>query len=363
MRNFNMAKKLALVTLDYPPENGGVARYLGNLVSFGQGAIEVFVNLTHAANGPGRVEPIELIRSGPWSWRPSIGSILKLREKGYGHVLISHALPLGTAAWISKMLGGLPYSIILHGLDLRLAVAHPRKAWLLKQVLRGAKNVIANSEFVAHEIRTFDSGLKPRVLTPAVEPVSRLDREAARSRLGVSADVPLIISVSRLVSRKGLGVLVRVMEKLPEAHLVIIGSGPERERLAAQVVAFNGRVRIISDASDEQRDEWYAAADVFSLLPRDEGDDVEGFGIVFLEAAARGLPSVAGCSGGVPEAVLDNVTGYLVDPLDEDAIASALKRLLDDATLRISMGREARARVERDFRWEDRVKELLGWVG
>ncbi len=359
----SMGERIALITLDYPPETGGVARYLGSLVHHAGGAIDVFINLTHASVGPGRVEPVELLHTGRWSWRPAISFIKSLHRRGYSHVLVSHALPLGTAAWMANRLGGLPYSVILHGLDLRLALGRKRKVWLLRRVLRGARNVIANSEFVANEIRSFDPTLNPKVLTPATEPVNRLDREHARRLLDIPSDAPLVLAVSRLVGRKGHDVLMQAVRSLPNVHLTIVGSGSELAKLEGLARTIGKRVRIVSSADDESRDLWYAAADVFSLLPRDEGDDVEGFGIVFLEAAMHGLPSVAGASGGVPEAVRDGKDGFLVDPVDPQAVAAALKRLFADPTLRIEMGRAARTRVLADFRWEDRVTSLLGFLG
>lgn len=118
------------------------------------------------------------------------------------------------------------------------------------------------------------------------------------------------------------------------------------------------RVRFIHEADDAERNAWYAASDAFALPVRDEGDDVEGFGIVFLEAALAGLPSVAGRSGGAPEAVLDGETGLLVDSTDPQAIAGAVQRLRADPELRRRLGRTGCERGLRDFRWEDRWGKL-----
>ena len=177
-----MKKNIALVTLDYPPETGGVARYLGSLVRHANGEMDVFVNETHPAEGPGKVEPVWMFSRGPIAWRPIIGLMHLLKKRGYRHILVSHVLPIGSAAWIARMLGGLNYSVIVHGLDLRLARMSSRKTWLTKQVLRRAHIVIANSEAVAKEIRQLNPSLQPEVLTPGVEAVhATVQSEAHKS--------------------------------------------------------------------------------------------------------------------------------------------------------------------------------------
>lgn len=352
--------RLALITLDYPPETGGVARYLSNIVKHADHQVDVFVNLTHAAQGPGRVEPVELLHSGRWSWKPSIGFMRSLKGRGYSNIVVSHLLPLGTAAWIARRMGGLPYAVIVHGLDLRLAAAHPRKAWLARRVLKGAGIVIANSEHTAREIRAFVPGVVPRVITPGVEIGEHSSQSEARRRLALSTEAPLILAVARLVPRKGLDRLIEAMSSLPpEVHLAIVGDGSDRERLQEMARPLAERVRFVTQASDLDRDDWYSAADIFALPVREEGGDVEGFGIVFLEAAIHGLPAVAGRSGGAVEAILDGRTGLLVDPNEVEAIALALKFLLADPDRRIQMGRAAKERAASDFRWEDRARMFL----
>lgn len=352
-------KRIALVTLDYPPEHGGVARYLGNLVETSHGAIDVFVNETHRAVGPGHVEAVRLVRT-PWpSWWPMVAVMRGFRGRGYASVLVSQALPCGTAAWLARLSGGLPYGVLLHGLDLRLALRSRRKSWLLRRILAGAKAVFANSQVVADEITAFAPSVKPIVLTPGVEAMAFPEREPARHALGISDDTMQLLAVTRLVPRKGLDRLLDAMHLLPEdVRLTIIGDGQDRERLASLAEPLGERVRFIAQADDAERNAWYAASDAFVLPVRDEGDDVEGFGIVYLEAALAGLPCVAGASGGAVEAVLDNETGLLVGPNDPQVIAGAIQTLRADPELRRRLGRAAQTRAKRDFRWSDRWDKL-----
>lgn len=355
-----MKKNIALVTLDYPPETGGVARYLGSLVRHAGGEIDVFVNETHPADGPGRVEPSWMLARGPIPWRPMIGLIRSLKQQGYKHVLVSHVLPVGTAAWIARMLGGLTYSVIVHGLDLRLARASSKKAWITKRILRNARVVIANSEATAADIRQFDSRVRPQILTPGVEDAHAMAQSEARRKLRFEEGDGLVISIGRLVPRKGFDRLIEAMALLSsDVKLVIIGKGNDENRLKALAENMEDRIAFVTDANDEQRDLWLEAADLFALPARDEGDDVEGFGIVYLEAAAHGLACIGGNSGGVPEAIIDARTGMLVDPNEASEIANAIKALLEDPDRRIAMGRAGRDRVRSEFRWGTRANRLI----
>jgi phosphatidylinositol alpha-1,6-mannosyltransferase len=357
MTNHNM--KVALVTLDYPPERGGVARYLGNLVQSSKGLIDVFVNSTHATQGPGHVESVRLIASGPFAWRPMIGFMRDLKRRGYDQVLVSHLLPVGTAAWIAKKLGGLPYSVIIHGLDLRLAQTNGRKTWLSRQILKNADHVIANSRAIAAEINAFEPSVYPKVVTPGAEPLSLPERGDARRVIGLPENAFVMLAVTRHVQRKGLDRLIESLGFMPkEVNLVIIGDGPDRSRIENLAWRFRDRVRLLTQATDLERNLWYAASDVFILPVREEPADVEGFGIVFLEAAQAGLPVIAGKSGGIPEAIVDGVTGLLVDPHNPREIAEAVKALYDRPDIGRQFGDAGRLRAQRDFRWEDRASKF-----
>jgi phosphatidylinositol alpha-1,6-mannosyltransferase len=288
-----------------------------------------------------------------------IGFMRRLASRGYDFVLVSHALPVGTAAWLSRLLGGPRYVVLLHGLDLRLASTSMRKAWILRRVLKSASLVVANSEFVAREIQAFESCIQPLVLTPGVESMAFPARAVARQRLATKEETLIILSVTRLVPRKGIDRLIEAMASLPSnVQLVVVGDGEDRHRLEHMAVVVQDRVTFIPHASDQERNAWYAAADIFALPVRDEGSDVEGFGIVYLEAAAAGLPVVAGKSGGASEAVIDQKTGLLVDPNDGHAITQAIKKLIEDPELRRRLGEAGKERVEREFGWEERWQRL-----
>jgi phosphatidylinositol alpha-1,6-mannosyltransferase len=188
-----------------------------------------------------------------------------------------------------------------------------------------------------------------------------------RARYGLDGR-PVIVCVSRLVPRKGQDTLLhampQVLQQVPDAALLFVGSGPYRDELdkltheqgLTDSVVFTGGV------PHQDLPAHYAAGDVFAMpcRTRRRGLDVEGLGIVFLEASATGLPVVVGDSGGAPDAVRDGETGFLVDGRDVAAVADRLVQLLADADLRARMGKAGRAWVEREWQWDMLAAKLHG---
>lgn len=354
-------KPCILVTLDYPPEQGGVARYLGNLVRASQGGItEVITPTGHAVTGPGAVRTMDFFWPYWPHWAPLTLFFLKERTQKTPPVfLLSHVLPIGTAAWLASLVRPVSYSILLHGLDLRLALQSRWKKRLLGRILRRATSVVTNSQFVSSEVMQAFPGQITTVVSPGVEEIFFPPRLAARQRYALKEGTVQLLAVTRLVPRKGLDQLLKAMRLLPlRVELTIIGAGNDEQRLRRLAQPLGERVRFETTISDVDRNAWYASADIFVLPTRDEGADVEGFGIVFLEAALAGLPTIAGRSGGVVEAVIDKETGILVDPLDPQAIATALQTLIDDPLLAERYGAQGRSRAQSAFRWSERWQKL-----
>lgn len=343
-------RKIILITLDYPPERGGVARYLGSLVTESSGAMEVIVESHHDMSGPGAIRNLVLFRSTWPRWWPIIRVC---RSQQDAILLVSHVFPVGTAAWISRMRGGPPYAVLFHGLDLRRATGI-WKRWLLRRIARGAHTLIVNSRATGEELKKIVPEANPTIITPGV-------RRPAYEIQPKPKTKPRIISIARLVSRKGLDVAIKAVAKIQrdaDVEYVIIGDGPDLKRLEDLVAESKARVKWISRPSDEEKWSWLASSDIFLLPVRDEGSDFEGFGIVFLEAGSVAVPSVAGRSGGVTEAVVDGETGILVDPNSVEEVEDALRKLLSDEPRRRMMGERAKARALRDFQWSDRWNEL-----
>ncbi len=197
-----------------------------------------------------------------------------------------------------------------------------------------------------------------------------VDSAAVRTRHRLDG-VPVVVCVSRLVRRKGQDALIRalpaVRRRVPGTVVLVVGRGPyeaQLRRLAATTGVADA-VRFTGAVPEAELPAHYAAGDVFAMPCRTRrgGLDVEGLGIVYLEASATGLPVVAGRSGGAPDAVREGVTGTVVDGRDLDAIADAVAGLLDDRELAARTGRAGREWVVRDWRWDvvaERLRALLG---
>lgn len=357
-----MNDRAVLITLEYPPERGGVARYLGSLVNASRGGMRVVVDKTHAAEGPGEMLRRNMFRRAWPHWWPLTGVCKEFSQSKL--ILVSHVLPIGTAARIARIFGGAPYAVLCHGLDIRLASRSTRKRWLFRHVCKHAKLVMTNSEATAIQLAAVAPDVKPLVLTPGVEQRAFPLRAQARTRLGIAHDEIVILSVARLIPRKGIDVLLEAANGLSSSRpirILVIGNGPELESLkklkdkeASTAHGLRPTAEFIIDANDEMLDASYAASDIFCLAVKDDAQDMEGFGMVYLEAALAGLPSVATATGGVPEAVVDGQTGILVPPNDAEALRTALQKLIDDEPLRRALGHAGRLRAERDFTWEDR---------
>jgi phosphatidylinositol alpha-1,6-mannosyltransferase len=201
-------------------------------------------------------------------------------------------------------------------------------------------------------------------------PLTPDERAKARASFGLPVDGRLVVSVSRLVPRKGMDTLIEATKRLaatrPDLTVAVAGGGRDRGRLERLVRTSGAPVRLLGRVDDDRLPSLYGCADVFAMLCRNRwaGLEQEGFGIVFLEAAACGVPQVAGNSGGAAEAVARDETGFVVDdPSDAGAAAAALARLLDDAELGRTQGHTGRRRAESEFSYDvlaARLDETLG---
>lgn len=353
-----MDRHWVLVTHDYPPMKGGVARYLSDLVRASQGAMKVIVPETHGEPGES-AERRRFFGAGMIAWWPLVSLMRNLGEDQSAHVLISHVLPIGTAAWLASFVGGPTYTVLFHGLDLRLTQRSWWKRWVTKRIVGRAQAICVNSVFVASECKRAFPWVEPVLLTPGYAPHPLPKREEARSTVGIHPSEIILLHTARLVPRKGVDRLIDVLPHLPsQVRAVSIGEGPDRERLETLAEPLGDRMKFLGVMDDHQRDLWYAAADIFVFPVRAEGDDVEGYGIVCLEASAAGLPVVVGMNGGAPETVIDEETGLVVDANNREALAVAIRRLVDDPALRQRMGEAGRAHVAETGDWSKRWEIL-----
>lgn len=287
----------------------------------------------------------------------AIHRLLKRRD---GIVHCARALPEGVAAMIARWFGGPPYICWTHGEDLVSALASREFTQLTRAVFRGAEAAIASSRNTAAMLDRFQvPSDKRHVVYPAVD-ASRfhpaVDGSAVRGRYASPDDV-LLLSVGRLQRRKGHDVAIQAVavlrDALPHLRYVIVGDGEERERLERLTDEHQIRDRVFfaESVGDADLPAYYAASDIFLLPNRIDNGDIEGFGIVFLEASAAGKPTIGGRSGGVPEAVEHGVTGVLVDGANVHEVADAIRTLARAPAVRREMGIAGRARVIDRFTW------------
>ncbi len=329
----------------------------------------VHPNTVHRLN----LERISWLRpESAWMYAKLLGMGLWLGvRKRFSAVHAVRVLPEGFAAWIVARLMRRPLVIYAHGEELT-GWGRGGKYRFMVFLLRRADAVIANSDYTRDILRGIGVAEgRIRLIYPGVDtnrfhpglPVADL-----RERLGLEAQVLLLLSVGRLQRRKGFDQVIRALPVLLgkglDVHYAIIGIGEDDGYLRGLAKEFEvaDRVHLLGHVNADDLPRWYNACDVFVMPNRDIDGDTEGFGMVYIEAAACGKPSVAGRTGGTGSAVLDEVTGLRVAGEQVDELASALHRLLADATLRAGLGQAGLARVRGELAWE-RVAQKTAALG
>ena len=358
--------KHLLVTNDFPPKIGGIQSYLWEL--WRRLPAHEAVVLTTPYDGAEAFDQaadlrIERIHERFMLPTPKLRRQIRelAAEIDADLILFDPALPVGH---LGPGLGR-PYGVILHGAEVTVPGRVPGARHVLARVLRGADLVVAGGGYPADEgERAADRGLPIVIVPPGVDvdrfvPLSNDARAEARRRFGVAPDAELVVSVSRLVPRKGMDVLIEAAAQLAGSHpaleVVIGGSGRDTKRLQRLIDKTGAPARLLGRVDDQHLPALYGTADVFSMACRNRwlGLEQEGFGIVFLEAAACGVPQIAGQSGGSAEAVEHHETGLVVeDPSSADELAAALDVLLSDPDRRVAMGAAGRVRAVEEFSYD-----------
>ncbi|MFA4880895.1 MAG: glycosyltransferase family 4 protein [Candidatus Doudnabacteria bacterium] len=306
-----------------------------------------------------------------WLVSPFFALRIALKEK-VEFVQAAHGFASYLAAWVLKKLLGLPYFVWAYGLDI-LAMQKSRfLRYLVKRIYKEAAGGIANSNFTREEMSRL--GLpaeKISVIYPGVDGGCfrpGLATAEVRKKYHIPAEKKILLSVSRLVSRKGFDLVIRalpaILEKFPNTIYFIGGKGPDEARLRAMVEKSSDpkiqeAVKFIGFVQDADLPRLYNLADIFLMPSRQIEEDVEGFGMVFLEANACGCPVIGGRSGGIPEAIIDGETGFLVDPENPKDLAFKVIQLLGNENLSKKMGEAGRRRVLAEFNWEKIIKNFI----
>lgn len=368
-----------MVSSSFLPGRGGIETYLAELCDLLAPRVAVLA----AAEREGRPLPRDL----PYPVHAFPGRLLLPGRKALA-AIVTAARTEGTdrilfgTPWPLALLGprlrraGLHYSVIVHGAEMLVPAAAPVVRARLARALTEADVLFPVSEFTAARIHGFLRGrgmrAPPTEVLRAQVDLARfspaLDTSAVRARYGIRGGDRVVLCFGRLVKRKGVDRMIEAMSAVsaavPEAVLLVAGTGPEERRLRQLADRGDARVVFAGRVRDEDAGAVYALADVFALPVVDRwfGLEAEGLGVVLLEAAACEVPCVTGRSGGTPEAVLDGVTGRVIDARDPGALAEAVTSLLRDPERAAEMGRAGRAYVEAVFATGP-PSALTDWLG
>jgi phosphatidylinositol alpha-1,6-mannosyltransferase len=361
-----------LVTNDFPPKTGGIQTYLWELWRrLPPDSFTVVTPDQPGAQAWDAAQPFAVERVNQPFLVPTAGLARRINgliaRTGAGLVLLD---PVANNAPLVGRLNA-PWGVIVHGAEVTIPAATPGGQLLIRRLLRTSQLVIAAGSYPAQTAQRAAGRPLPVVeIPPGVDterfvPLDASRRAEVRRRFDVAPDAPLVVSVSRLVPRKGMAVLVEAAAELsrryPDLEVIIAGEGRDHTRLQQLVATTGAPVRLVGRVPADDLPGLLGAADVFAMLCHNRwgGLEQEGFGIVFLEAAACGVPQVAGASGGAADAVVHDHSGLVVDePRKVAAAVDALDTLLGDAQRRVQMGKAARRRAEVSFNYDTLAHRL-----
>lgn len=377
-----------LLTYDFPPIGGGIARWMGELARrYPAGSLVVstgqhgdwsdvdagFANRVDRLSIPSRrLRTIQGLLL--WSRRAAVLA----RSTHAEFIWCGNIKPAAYPAKWTMERTGVPFGILLHGGDL-LILQHQIHQSAIKRktaaaLLSSAAVLVANSEWTRDRcltvLRELDIDVEPdriRVVPLGADPAffrPGVDTRTVREQYGLEAG-RWLVSVARLTRHKGidttLAAIARLRDRFPDLRYAVVGTGEDRDALDAEArdLGVADRVRFLTDVPDRDLPALYNCADIYVGVSRLMEQRVEGFGISLSEASACGVPVIAGRGGGIPAAVRDGETGLLVDAERAEAVAEAIGRLLADAELRRRLGSAGRRAVETHYNWNRVTQDLV----
>lgn len=365
-------EKILCVTNDFGPRAGGIETFIIGLIErMPKDSVIVYTSAQDKS------EPydqqwldnygVEVIRDKARILLPTPGVAYCVRalikDRGIKTAFFGAAAPLGLLAPVLRRAGIKRIIALTHGHEVWWSKVWPF-TWAMKSIARNVDHLTYLGEFTRRAIsRTINSSAQSAMvkIAPGIdtEHFAPSDSSELKSQLGIT-DKKVIVSVGRLVHRKGQDVLIeampQILSKIPKAHLLLIGEGPYRQYLEkrAKDLEIDSDITFIGRVMYSDLPKYICLGEVFVMPSRSRlaGLEVEGLGIVYLEASACGLPVIAGDSGGAPDAVIDGVTGVVVDGKDQHVIATSIVNLLEDQEKAREMGRNGREWVINQWRWE-----------
>lgn len=377
-------KKTLIISMEYPPVVGGIATYVHELAQ----ALDPNKTIVLAPNHMNAKEwdssvAYTVVREEfffpKFIWPQWLRLYIKARKivkkEGVKVVLIHHILPVGYVASLLKKKFKIPFLVFSHGTDLVAGTATRWKKKRMIQVSKAADQIIFNSQSLMSRylqvLPEFDT--KSRVMYPCpnvdfLTPPDAGEIDRLRSSLALEGKI-VMLSVGRLVDGKGFThvsrLLPQLVNKIPHLAWVIVGDGPKKDLIVGNIqkAGLQSIVRLIGSVPSHELKKYYYLADVFVLLTHPDEGKEEGLGLVFLEAAAAGLPTVAGKSGGVEEAVVHTQTGLVVDLYQGDThIIDSVEQLVYNRSYSNRLASTAKERIQTNFIWEHQIQALNQWL-
>jgi phosphatidylinositol alpha-1,6-mannosyltransferase len=365
--------RVLLTTTQFAPELGGVPQVLLDFCVHRPAEIELRVLSVRQREASFYREfdastPLVVERVAPRS--DSGGTSLEFARRLHAVIrewkpdLIFSGVAYPTAIIVSAVtrVTRTPFVVFTHSED--VTIRNSIKRTMLGWALKRARAVITVSKFTRGMLAQLIGDKPITIISPGID----LKRFESASPLALDAlkSFWIVMTAGRLIRRKGQDMVIRALpeiaKRVPNVHYLVIGDGPDAEELRALAAQYQiaDRVTFAGRVNDYDLPRYFFACDAYVMptRPSDDGSEVEGFGIVFLEAAAAGKPVVAGRAGGVADAVVDGVTGILIEPTDANAIANAVIHLAEDEMLCRQLGANGRARVEREFTVEQFAKRV-----
>jgi phosphatidylinositol alpha-1,6-mannosyltransferase len=364
-----------LTTLEYTPFKGGVANYYANMISNWPGEIEVLTTPGEDERQEDKVTRKKLLNKKflP-TWLPSIFHVWRtISKKNIDHVMVGHILPLGTAVLVCSKFLNIKYSVFLHGMDICFALKQTRKRQLAIKILTHADSIICANSYVKDtvknivpekenkRIKTVNPGIAKNIYSPP----EKKEMNNLKNKYDLQND-SILFSIGRIVERKGFDKAIEAMPAIlkekNDVIYVIAGAGPDEPLLQNKIKELDPdiqkKILILGKISDDEKWCWLHLCDVFLMPSRDINGDLEGFGIVYLEANLAGKPAVGGDTGGVRDAISHGVNGYLADPNDPKSIAEKVTTLLNNKKLQEEVGRKGRQRAINEFNWKKQAEKI-----
>ncbi|SDU80243.1 phosphatidylinositol alpha-1,6-mannosyltransferase [Arcanobacterium phocae] len=372
-------RKTLLVTNDFPPRAGGIQTFLEGFVS----QLDPTQLVVYASTPPTGMQsaldydeqqPYAVVRYPGTTMLPSpdVSRTMTslIHQQDVKNVWFGAAAPLGLLANAAHAAGADKVIATTHGHEIGWSML-PGSRQMLRKVFTDADVVTYLTNATLHRLAPFIGDTDIMQLHGAIDPeMFAFDRQARadlRRRYGIGQHAPVVVCISRLVPRKGQDILIKgwhqVTSRFPGTKLVIVGKGPYEKKLRQLASQSPAQTDIIftGEVPYEELPAHYSLGDIFAMPCRTRGGglDIEGLGIVYLEAYAAGLPVVAGDSGGAPEAVIDKETGLVVNGSSVNAVVSAVSYFLENPDEARRMGDAGRDWVDHKWRWSDVAKPLI----